>query len=182
MKNPKTEEMIENSEKAENTEEVENTEEIEKTEEAVEDGGCESITEEDIEALRSKKLTLEEEIATLEGELEKKREETDRKVREYSEFKELFPNADTSELAPEVLAMVESGVPLCAAYALYEKRLCARNAAAETHNKATKQRAFGSVGLGSDEEFYTPDEVRAMTQSEVKKNYQKILRSMKNWH
>ena len=170
MKNPKTEEMIEN------------TEELEKTEEAVEDGVYESVTEEDIEALRSKKLTLEEEIATLEGELEKKREETDRKVREYSEFKELFPNADTSELAPEVLAMVESGVPLCAAYALYEKRLCARNAAAAAHNSATKKGGFGSVGRGSEEEFYTPDEVRSMTHSEVKQNYQKILRSMKNWH
>ena len=135
-----------------------------------------------IDELNSKKLQLESEISQLEGELERKREETDRKAREYSEFKELFPHADMSELSPEVLAMVDGGVPLCAAYALYEKRLSAKNAAVAAHNNATRQGGFGSVGRGAEEEFYTPDEVRAMTQSEVKRNYQKILRSMKNWH
>ena len=118
----------------------------------------------------------------LEGEFEKKREESERRAREYLEFKELFGDVDPSELASEVISMVESGVPLCAAYALYEKRMAVRNAAAEAHNKATKQRGFGSVDGGLGEEFYTPAEVRSMTHSEVKKNYEKILRSMKNWH
>lgn len=151
-------------------------------EEIIEDEEREDISEDTVEDLRSMKLQLEGEIALLEGELERKREETDKKAREYSEFKELFPHADMAELAPEVLAMVDGGVPLCAAYALYEKRLSAKNAAAAAHNNATKQGGFGSVGSGAEEEFYTPDEVRAMTQSEVKQNYQKILRSMKNWH
>lgn len=155
---------------------------IEDTEEVVETEVCEDISEDTVEDLRAMKLQLEGEIALLEGELEKKREETDRKAREYSEFRELFPHADPAELAPEVLSMVDGGVPLCAAYALYEKRLTAKNAAATAHNKATKQGGFGSVGRGTEEEFYTPDEVRAMTQTEVKQNYQKILRSMKNWH
>ena len=154
----------------------------EEAEEVAETEICESISEDEMEELRSKKLQLEGEIALLEGELERKREETDRKAREYSEFRELFPHADPSELSSEVLAMVDTGVPLCAAYALYEKRLSVQNAAATAHNKATKRGGFGSVGRGSEEEFYTPDEVRAMTQSEVKQNYQKILRSMKNWH
>ena len=142
----------------------------------------EDVSQELIEELNSKKLQLENEISQLEGELERKREETDRKAREYSEFKELFPHVELSELSPEVLAMVGGGVPLCAAYALYEKRLSVKNEAVAAHNNATRQGGFGSVGQGTEEEFYTPDEVRAMTQSEVKRNYQKILRSMKNWH
>lgn len=142
----------------------------------------EELSEAVIDELQSRKLLLEGEIAMLEGELEKKREETDRKAREYAEFRELFPGVDTDELAPEVLASVEAGVPLTAAYALYEKRIAVRNAVAAAHNKATKQGGFGSVGKGSESEYYTPDEVRAMSRSEVKQNYQKILRSMQNWH
>lgn len=33
-----------------------------------------------------------------------------------------------------------------------------------------------------DEEFFTPEQVRKMPQSEVRKNYKKILESMKYWH
>ena len=172
MKNPEKENKIENTEQI--------PDEI--AEELSEVASDEDVSEGIIEELNSKKLQLEGEIALLEGELERKREETDRKAREYAEFKELFPHAEISELSPEVLAMVDSGVPISAAYALYEKRLSAKNAAAAAHNNATKQGGFGSVGRGGEEEFYTPDEVRAMTQSEVKHNYQKILRSMKNWH
>ena len=32
------------------------------------------------------------------------------------------------------------------------------------------------------EEFFTPEQVRKMSQSEVRKNYKKILESMKYWH
>ena len=188
MNDQRTEEMIENIEPTAECWEIvvpndeANTEESANTDESAEDGACDKITEEDIEELRLKKLSLQEEIAMLEGEFEKKREESERRAREYLEFKELFGDVDPSELASEVISMVESGVPLCAAYALYEKRMAVRNAAAEAHNKATKQRGFGSVDGGLGEEFYTPAEVRSMTHSEVKKNYEKILRSMKNWH
>lgn len=132
--------------------------------------------------LGARKLQLEEEIAALEAELEKKIEETDRRVREYGEFRELFPDADAAELPEDVDDMLASGVPLCAAYALYEKRVLSKNNAAARHNNATKISGFGSVGRGVDDEFYSPDEVRAMTRAEVRQNYQKIINSMKNWH
>ena len=141
-----------------------------------------AVSQETVDDLVSQKQRLVDEIAMLESELESKRAETDRKIKEYAEFRELFPRVDPAELDPQVLESVENGVPLCAAYALYEKRMAAKNAAAMAHNKATKRDGFGSVGRGSEGDFYSPDEVRAMTQSEVKQNYQKILRSMKNWH
>ena len=162
---------------------------LSEAEESFED--IETLEEEDAEEqptdtanaeLEARRLELESEIASLEEKLENARLETDRKAKEYAEFRELFPYADPNELDGEVVAMVEAGVPLAAAYSLYEKRLSAKNAAVAAHNNATKQGGFGSVGRGAEEEFYTPDEVRAMTQSEVKRNYQKILRSMKNWH
>ena len=141
-----------------------------------------TVSQLDVESLREQKLMLEGEIANLKHELEKKREDIDRKAREYAEFRELFPNVDPDCLDPEVISSVESGIPITAAYALYEKRIAAKNAATAAHNKATKQGGFGSVGRNAEIEYFSPDEVRAMSRSEVRENYNKILRSMSNWH
>lgn len=48
----------------------------------------------------------------------------------------------------------------------------------------TKQaQAFATARITTiDEEFFTPEQVRKMSQSEVRKNYKKILESMKYWH
>lgn len=135
-----------------------------------------------IEELRAQRLLLEGEIASLEGELEKRRAETDKAAREYAEFRALYPDADTEALPDDVLASVEDGIPLAAAYALYEKRMQKRSADIAAHNKSTRQVSFGSVGKSPESDYFTPDEVRAMSQGEVKANYSKILQSMKNWH
>lgn len=135
-----------------------------------------------VEELDERRQLLEERILELEGELERKKAETDKKACEYAEFKELYPNVDVDELDPEVNEMVNNGVPLAAAYALYEKKQEKRNSAAAAHNKTTKNEGFGSLGKNTENEFFTPDEVRAMTRADVRKNYQRILRSMENWH
>lgn len=135
-----------------------------------------------VEELDERRQLLEEQILALEGELERKKAETDKKACEYAEFKALYPNVDENELSPEVTEMVEGGVPLAAAYALYEKKQAKRNAAAAAHNKTTKSAGFGCLGNNTENDFFTPDEVRAMTRADVRKNYQKILRSMENWH
>lgn len=157
-------------------------EELSEAPDVTEETVCAEEAAEANEALKSEKLSLESEIAALKDELERAKAETDRKAKEYAEFRELFPYADPCELAPEVTEMVEEGIPLAAAYSLYEKRLRAKEETAKAHNKATREGGFGSVGHSTGEEYYTPDEVRAMTQTEVRKNYQKILRSMEKWH
>jgi hypothetical protein len=40
----------------------------------------------------------------------------------------------------------------------------------------------GSLGKDTTESFFTPNEVRAMSRSEIRKNYSKILESMKKWN
>lgn len=147
------------------------------------DGSQESEAEAaKIEELRAEKLLLEGEIASLESALEKKRAETDKAAREYAEFRELYPDADTEALPEDVLKSVEAGLPLAAAYALYEKRIQKRSADIAAHNKSTREVSFGSVGKSPESDYFTPDEVRAMSQGEVRANYSKILQSMKNWH
>ena len=139
-------------------------------------------TEDEERNAQARVNALREEIASLEGELERKRAETDKAAREYSEFRELYPDTDIESLPSEVIESVDAGIPLAAAYALYEKRLKKHNSDVAAHNKSTRADSFGSVGKAAESDYFTPDEVRAMTQGEVRANYSKILKSMKSWH
>lgn len=165
------------SEKLEGGEELPNEPEVSEPTSADADGLQESEEE---ASLRIEELRTE--IASLEGELEKRRAETDKAAREYAEFRALYPDADAEALPEDVLKSVEAGLPLAAAYALYEKRMQKRSADIAAHNKSTRQVSFGSVGKSPESDYFTPDEVRAMSQGEVRANYSKILQSMKSWH
>lgn len=46
----------------------------------------------------------------------------------------------------------------------------------------TKQALSATRITTISEEFFTPEQVRKMSQSEVRKNYKKILESMKYWN
>ena len=156
-----------------------NEKKIDETEEVVTDTENEKESAEaDEKASKSDK----KKVKKLEGELEKRRAETDKAAREYAEFRALYPDADAEALPEDVLKSVEAGLPLAAAYALYEKRMQKRSADIAAHNKSTRQVSFGSVGKSPESDYFTPDEVRAMSQSEVRANYSKILQSMKSWH
>ena len=184
MENEQMTEIIEENEAPYTLDEAQEGEESE-VGESPEDSLTEETSETEetdgVEELRAQKLLLEGEIAALDSLLEQKRAEVDRHAREYAEFKELYPSVELSTLDPEVVASAEAGVPLAAAYALYEKKLAVRAEAAKAHNKATRESGFGSVGKNTASEFFSPDEVRAMSADEVHANYQKILRSMKSW-
>ena len=125
---------------------------------------------------------LREELKSLKNELESTRAAYERLSGECAEFSELYPSIPVTALPDSVWQSFKSGVPLAAAYALYEKKQAKRNAAAAAHNKTTKSAGFGCLGNNTENDFFTPDEVRAMTRADVRKNYQKILRSMENWH
>ena len=132
-------------------------------EEMINENECEEISAEDVtppleessnleeqenlptvDELDQKRQLLEEQILALEGELERKKAEADKKASEYTEFKKFYPDVNENDLDPEVADMVNGGVPLAAAYALYEKKQAQRNAEAVAHNKATKSGGFGS--------------------------------------
>jgi hypothetical protein len=67
-----------------------------------------------------------------------------------------------------------------AAYALELRRLESNQKKIENANRRGREMSTGRVGR-ADDSLYSPDEVRAMTQSEVRENYQKIRLSMKSW-
>ncbi|MBO5937927.1 MAG: hypothetical protein J6Q82_00305 [Clostridia bacterium] len=52
---------------------------------------------------------------------------------------------------------------------------------ADEVNRRNASLSAGRVGTNVAPEYYTPDEVRAMSPTEVRENYEKIRASMKKW-
>lgn len=100
---------------------------------------------------------------------------------ECAEFSELFPDTPLKSVPDEVWQSVRAGIPLPAAYAYSEVRRRHREEAARIVNEANRTSSSGSLSPSSND-YYSPDEVRAMSAAEVRENYQKIINSMKMWN
>ena len=127
-------------------------------------------------------LALKNELAELRQRLEAEKALYGRLYAESSEFSELFPGVALSAIPESVWECAKKGAPLSAAYALYEKRLAIAKEKAEDVNSKNKELSSGSLSSTKNEEYFTPDEVRAMSAAQVKANYSKIINSMSVWH
>ena len=154
-------------------------------EQTTEENLPEAEEEESIEAESVEKdelASLREELCRLRAELEERKNSLERLGKEISEFSELFPNEPLTALPDSVWESVRGGSPLAAAYALYRRKTELRIEKANATNRKNNEMSTGAIGRDTTENFYTPDEVRAMSRSEIKKNYSKILDSMKKWN
>ena len=132
--------------------------------------------------------SVEDEKASLLSELESLRsrlETAERTAREISagwrEFTELYPEADISSLPDSFNSAIERGIPPAAAYALELRRKEVRLARIKAADQRARELSAGKLDP-VDDTLYSPDEVRAMPPAEVRKNMEKIRRSMKSWH
>ena len=116
--------------------------------------------------------------------LRRRLEVAERTAREISagwrEFTELYPDADLSSLPDSFNADIERGIPPAAAYALELRRREVRRTKIEAADKRAREMSSGKI-RSTDDALYSPDEVRAMPPAEVRKNIEKIRRSMKSW-
>lgn len=143
--------------------------------EIISSDAIEETATESVEALKS-------EIERLRTELEQSRAISQRISDDISEFHHLFPNVELGSLPDEVRDSVRAGIPLSASYALYEKKLDAERERIEAINRQNARRSSGAAGKNTQKEYFSPDEVRSMSQSEVRENYKKIIDSMKKWN
>ena len=122
-------------------------------------------------------------IAELEA-MRSRLEVAERTAREIStgwrEFTELYPDADISSLPDSFNSAIEKGIPPAAAYALELRRKEVRIARIKAADKKARELSAGKLDP-ADDTLYSPDEVRAMPPAEVRKNMEKIRRSMKSW-
>ena len=160
--------------------ETENPDETNTAEDLIE--AEEEETEDAAPSEEDELASLREELCRLRAELEEKKSSLERLGKEISEFSELFPNEPLTALPDSVWESVRGGIPLAAAYALYRRKTELRIEKANATNRKNNEMSTGAIGRDTTENFYTPDEVRAMSRSEIKKNYSKILDSMKKWN
>lgn len=145
--------------------------------EADEETDADEITDTalEISALREKVRELNERLLA--------QAEESRKISEQlGEFYDVFPNADLKTLPDSVWDSVRAGNSLAASYALYRQRVYQRELAARAVNERNLGSSSGRVGTDSSREYFSPDEVRSMSRTEVKANYSKIVESMKKWN
>lgn len=136
--------------------------------------------ESDSEEASSQNAALNQEIARLKEELAQKNLHLARTDAMLGEFRELYPDVTFEEIPDDVMESVRSGIPLSAAYALSERRRMLREARAKELNQRNTERSSGALGI-AETVLFTPAEVRAMSREEVRKNYDKILKSMQSW-
>ena len=124
--------------------------------------------------------TAEEEIARLQKELSDLREEharAERQQRELQEFAELFPEVSLDSVPSEILT--QTALPLTAAYALYLcKQRQLERAAGEINAKNAEKSSGALQNDGNEGGLFTREEIKKMTQKEVHRHYQTILKSL----
>lgn len=97
-------------------------------------------------------------------------------------FKELFPDTDRESIPDSVRAEAsEKGIPLIAAYAIYERRRQLAAATAEAHNKTNAGRSSGPLGKADNfGESLSIEQIRAMTPAQVRRHYKQIMKTLSN--
>lgn len=119
----------------------------------------------------------------------KAQEEAKRK--DYESFLESYPDVKADEIPLEVWEENSKGKSLVDAYAKYENKLLKQQLAefkkgqqAQQSNANNASSSTGSVtGQGAvPNGYYTHEQVKSMSQTEVTKNYGAILESMKHWN
>lgn len=140
-----------------------------------------NAAEENEEPIESEIETLRKQNEELMRELEERKKLTSRLESEISEFSDMFPDVPLGDIPDGVWAEVKSGLPLSAAYARHERKRVIEEKRAEKANNSARESSSGSVS-GSTDYYYTADQVRKMSASEVKKNYSHIINSMKHWN
>ena len=121
---------------------------------------------------------LRREVERLQNELAKKEREQQEQGRQWQEFAALFPGVSVDRIPESIWEQVRSGIPLRAAYALYEKEAERQREV----NQRNASRSAGAIGGMPDSGYYSPEEVRRMSAKEVRQKYGLIVESMKKWN
>ena len=114
------------------------------------------------------------------SELERELAARDRSFAQKKELRELFPEADPEDLPDSVKAQYENGVPLAAAYALYLHIQSLEKRRAEEQSLENARLVHGTLEGNAKNDYFTAEEVRAMSHGQVRMNFQSILDSMQH--
>ena len=176
------EENTEATEPVDQAEKIEEAEENEVVEETPENETEDEPENEETKPDASELAYLKAELETLKKELAESRAFYSRLEGECTEFSELYPGVSLSSLPDSIWQSVKKGVPLAAAYALEVRKAELDTLRAQKINTLNRNMSSGALEGDSRSDYFTPDQVRAMSAAEVRANYTKIVNSMSKWH
>ena len=130
-------------------------------------------------SLADENLALKAELEALKASIENEKKEKEM----AKEFAELFQGVSVDDIPESVYEYLKiNGGTLAGAFAVYHRR-------AELAKKKADEKAFenilktpGSASVsanGASDRLFTSDEIRSMNQTEVRKNYKQIMKSLK---
>lgn len=152
---------------------------------AIEDTVTENDAPEENNDLPPSIEELNQTIASLKNELEAYKSAAAQQeaiAKQITDFSELFPDISVRSIPDEVWDDVKNGNSLAAAYSVYERRITEAARRIERINAKNAERSAGVAGKNMTQEFFSADDVRKMSPSEVRANYAKIRRSMEKWN
>lgn len=98
-------------------------------------------------------------------------------------FRSLFPEVKGEDIPQEVWDRVEAGESLAASYALFAVQKFREEEKISRINEENGKKAPPPVEGGSAEgDYFSPEAVKNMSRSEIRKHYDKILSSMEKWN
>ena len=134
---------------------------------------------------KEKEAVLEEMLPTKAPEAEAEEETSPENLMEedIELFRKLFPEVKGEEIPQEVWARVEKGESLAASYALFAVKQYREEERVKLVNEENGKKAPPPVeGSGGEGDYFSPEAVKNMSRSEIRKNYDKILSSMEKWN
>lgn len=127
--------------------------------------------------------TLPEEIASLQNEDGEAPDAAELMEEDIALFRSLFPDVKGEEIPQEVWDRVEAGESLAASYALFAVQKYREEERISRVNEENGKKAPPPVEGGSAEgDYFSPEAVKNMSRSEIRKHYDKILSSMEKWN
>lgn len=96
-------------------------------------------------------------------------------------LKEIFPDIKAEDIPDEVFEDCDNGKGLAAQYALWFVTNQKKQEETQKTNEKNTKSAPPEVNGAGDETFFTPEMVRTMSDKDVRRHYNAIMRSMEKW-
>ena len=124
-------------------------------------------------------MTPEKELEMLKSEKEQK----DKISKELDRLWEMFPDVTLEDTPDELWSLVENGETLLGAYCILLAKANMEKEKAQQKDLENASKTLPAVkNAGGSNEYFTREQVAKMTRDQVRKNYDKIVSSMKHWN
>lgn len=95
---------------------------------------------------------------------------------------ELFPDLNVDDIPDEIFEKSDNGKGLAAQYALFYLKEEKKNTEQKKKEEENLKSAAPDVKNAPEEAYFTPEQVKGMTEEEIRKNYKTIMKSMEKWN